>query len=113
MIRTRCRIGMFFVVLLAGWELSTPAQQRQTPLPPSPRTPETAVPPRGPSLSRKMLKESFEQLQKDVAQLYDLTAELKEETEKTDEDVLSLTVMKKAEAIEKLAEKIKNRMKNL
>jgi hypothetical protein len=33
--------------------------------------------------------------------------------EEATEDVLSVTVMKKAEEIEKLAEDIKNRMKNL
>jgi hypothetical protein len=45
--------------------------------------------------------------------LYDLATELKHEMEKANEDVLSITVMRKAEEIEKLAEKIKNRMKNL
>jgi len=66
-----------------------------------------------PSPTRKMLKESFEQTQKDVAELSVLAEELKAETEKADADQLSLTIMKKAEAIEKLAERIKNRMKNL
>lgn len=67
----------------------------------------------GPSRKLKLLKQSFEQTQKDTARLYELASELKQEINGTDEDVLSITVMKKAEEIEKLAEKIKNRMKNL
>lgn len=111
--RTRFWIGIVLVVFLAGLGLGVHAQQRRSPDPSSPRDEGTTTTPSTPSPSRKMLKESFEQMQKDVAQLYDLASELKEETEKADVEELSLAVMKKAEAIEKLAEKIKNRMKNL
>lgn len=72
-------------------------------LPPSPNR----------SLNRKMLKASFEQLQKDVQRLSDLASELKEQVTTDDEDVLSLSGVKKAEEIEKLAKKIQSRMKNL
>ena len=65
------------------------------------------------TLSRKMLKASYEQLQKDIQHLSDLAAELKEDVTKGDEDVLSLSEVKKAEEIEKLAKKIQGRMKNL
>ncbi|MBI2816715.1 MAG: hypothetical protein HYX72_07230 [Acidobacteria bacterium] len=66
------------------------------------------------SLNRKMLKASYEQLQKDVQRLSDLASELEEQVTITDdEDVLSLSGVKKAEEIEKLAKKIQNRMKNL
>jgi hypothetical protein len=65
------------------------------------------------SLRLRLVKESFEKTQKDTAELYNLASELKAEMETTSEDVFSITVMKKAEEIEKLAEKIKNRMKNL
>jgi len=72
----------------------------------------TPVPER--TLSRKMLKASYEQLQKDVQHLSELANELKDEVDKTDEeDVLSLSGVKKAEEIEKLAKKIQGRMKNL
>jgi len=44
-----------------------------------------------------------------VAKLYDLAAQLKEEVETTNTNsTLSLTVMKKAQQIEKLAKEIKN-----
>jgi hypothetical protein len=67
------------------------------------------------TLSRRqtLLKESFEQTKKDTAKLYELVSGLKVEMDNANEDVLSVSVMKKAEEIEKLAEKIKNRMKNL
>ena len=114
-------VGMVFLFLLflGGMENGGVAQQRRLPpIAPSPRTaddhnPPYNLPPSGPSRNLKMMKESFEQTKKDTAQLYDLAAELKEEVEKADENTLSITVIKKAETIEKLAEKIKNRMKNL
>jgi hypothetical protein len=66
------------------------------------------------SINRKMLKASYEQLQKDVQRLNDLAGELKEQVTKTDnEDTLSLSGVKKAEEIEKLAKKIQSRIKNL
>ena len=47
-----------------------------------------------------------------VAKLYDLAAQLKDEVEKTNASAtLSLTVMKKAQQIEKLAKEIKNSAK--
>jgi hypothetical protein len=91
------------------------AQQRLPPaISPAPRGADNEpAPSKGPSRNLKMMKESFEQTQKDTAELYDLATQLKEEVEKADENTLSLTVMKKAEAVEKLAGKIKNRMKNM
>ena len=61
----------------------------------------------------KMIKASYEQLQKDVQHLSDLATELKAEVAHSDENVLSLSGVKKAEEIEKLAKKIQGRMKNL
>jgi len=113
-------LGVGVLFLLAGGMAGDGiAQQRTLPrIPPSPRTADdhsdtTGMPPNGPSRMLKMMKESFEQTQKDTEELYDLATQLKEEVEKADENTLSITVMKKAETIEKLAEKIKNRMKNL
>ena len=113
MMNIRFATGIVLILLLGGLECGVYAQRRRPQFPPTPRTEESPVPHPGPSISRRMLRESFEQTQKDVAQLYELAGKLKEETEKADADELSLTVMKKAEEIEKLAEKIKKRMKNL
>jgi hypothetical protein len=102
------------LLLLGGLALAGWAQQGRFPYPSPPsRRSSDDTPPLRPSQSVKMLKQSFEQTQKDSVLLYDLATELKHEMEKANEDVLSITVMRKAEEIEKLAEKIKNRMKNL
>ena len=77
------------------------------------RFPAFRLPSNRPSLSREMLRQSFEKTQADTAHLYELVTELKAEMDEATEDVLSVTVMQKAEEIEKLAEDIKNRMKNL
>ena len=75
---------------------------------------EPPVPSTDRSLNRKLLKASYEQLQKDVQRLNDLAGELKEQVTTTDnEDTLSLSGVKKAEEIEKLAKKIQGRIKNL
>jgi hypothetical protein len=110
--RTTPWMTLMLLLALAGLESGGMAQMRRDPFPSS-RSSETGAPPIGPSRTLKMQKESFEQTQKDTAQLYEMVSELKAEMDNTTEDVLSVTVMKKAEAIEKLAEKIKNRMKNL
>ena len=60
-----------------------------------------------------MLKASYEQVLKETERLLELASELKEEVTKMNEDVLSVSGMKKAEEIEKLAKKIRSRMKNL
>lgn len=69
--------------------------------------------PNKPSRKIERLRESYQQTQKDTDQLYQMAAELKKEVDAANEDTLSLSVMKKADEIQKLAGKIKNRMKNL
>ena len=109
-------IGLLFLMVLGIMADGGLAQRRRSPFPTSrsaDRFPSFRLPPNRPSLSREMLRESFEKTQQDTAKLYELATELKEEMENATEDVLSVTVMKKAEEIEELAEDIKNRMKNL
>lgn len=69
----------------------------------------------GPSLpnpEKKILEDNDKDIKKKVERLYQLTAELKQEVEKTDSSkVFSLNLVKKAEEIEKLARDIKNRAK--
>ena len=52
------------------------------------------------------------QLAADTRRLFQLAAELRAEVAKTNKDTLSLTVVKKAEEVEKLAKSIKERMNN-
>jgi len=81
------------------------------PKPPSAQEPE-AENPGLPSPEKRMLDENNKNIRKKVERLYQLAAQLKEEVDKTDSaKVLSLSLLKKAEEIEKLAREIKNRSK--
>jgi hypothetical protein len=51
------------------------------------------------------------QIAEDSANLLKLAVELKTEVDKTNKDVLSITVIRKADAIEKLARQVKEKMK--
>ena len=64
---------------------------------------------------REMLKKQNEQRQQDIKkdtdQLLDLATELKQYVDKTNENIISLDVIKKADQIEKLAHAVKEKMK--
>ena len=76
--------------------------------------PEPTFPsPDRPTATRRMIKASHQELQKEVAELAQMSAALQEEISKSNEDVLPLDALKKAEEIEKLAKKIQGRIKNL
>jgi hypothetical protein len=73
---------------------------RDTPFPPLPDP-------------KAQLKEEQKKLRSDVDHLLQLAKDLKEESDKTPEtDVLSLSLVKKAEDIEKLAHQIKDRIRS-
>jgi hypothetical protein len=55
--------------------------------------------------------ERQEQIRRDTAKLAQLSAELKEFMNKSDTNILSMDMVKKAEAIEKLAKNVKNKMR--
>ena len=56
-------------------------------------------------------KQRQEDLKKDTQKLFQLATELKDAVEKTNENMLSLDVIKKAEEVEKLAKKVKEKMR--
>ena len=61
---------------------------------------------------KMMLTANEKEIKKNVEKLYELASELKTEVEKTDSvKVLSLSMLKKAEEIERLAKEIKSRAK--
>jgi hypothetical protein len=57
-------------------------------------------------------KERQQSLQKDTTQLLQLATELKQYVDKSNENTLSLDVIKKAEEIEKLAHRVKDKMRS-
>lgn len=62
-------------------------------------------------MAKKAAKERVAALKKDTDTLLRLSVELKQSVDKSDENVLSLDVIKKAEEIEKLARSVKDKMK--
>ena len=66
-------------------------------------------------MQKQMQKKANEQrqaeLKRDTDKLLKLSTELKEYVEKSNENVLSLDVIKKADEIEKLAHSVKTKMK--
>jgi hypothetical protein len=66
--------------------------------------------PNGKSQKDEILKADHEKDLKDAAQLIDLAEQLKQELEKNDRRVLSVSSLKKTEEIEKLAKRIHSRL---
>jgi len=114
-----------FVVTLAGAAgfLALPnsllsAQRHITP-PPPPQPAETQLPgtsssPGRSAAQRAALRRHEQEFREGVQRLYDLTAELRDEVQKTHTtDVLSVRMYKKTEQIEKLAKHLKDKAKGV
>ena len=82
------------------------------PTPSAPGTEQDVVLPSGKSQRDEILKQEREQNIRDAAQLAQLAEELKADLEKNDRFVLSLSALKKTDDIEKLAKKIRGRMRH-
>lgn len=63
-------------------------------------------------MAKKANRERQAQLQRDTDNLLKLANELKQSVDKSNENTLSLDVVKKAEEIEKLAHSVKEKMKS-
>jgi hypothetical protein len=87
----------------------------QSPRPPKLKPGQQAESPETPNLTaptKAMLEANAKELKKKAEKLFQLASELKDEVEKTDSaQVLSVSLVKKAEEIEKLAREIKSRSK--
>jgi hypothetical protein len=126
----RTAILLWLLVTLAGQMLGVPRITSATAAPSHPeattqvdnpdapqRSPraqsneESAIPPRQSPLSEKqkrdLLKDNFEKMKRDAGELADLAKALQEELNKSNENILSLNIVDKADKIEKLAKRIK------
>jgi hypothetical protein len=98
------------VAALAGLKAQFPVQARQGPIPRPPQIPDAAppdvpVPRRDP---QEQLRENQKILRRDADHLLQLAQELKVEADKIEQtSVLSLSLVHKAEEVEKLAKQIK------
>jgi hypothetical protein len=68
--------------------------------------------PNGKSQQEEILKAEHQKTLKDASELIELAEQLKAELEKNDRHVLSLASLKKTEEIEKLAKKIRARLRH-
>jgi methionyl-tRNA synthetase len=86
-------------------DASTPSGQQQR----------TADSPFSQQLKRDLVKKQNElreqEIKKDTDKLLELATELKQYVDKTNENIISLDVIRKAEQIEKLAKTVKDKMK--
>ena len=111
----RKTIGFIFLLLALCAPQQLPSQQQ--PVPPRLDAPPTDEPgPAVPSrIQKDMEKRANEQrqaeLKRDADRLLKLSNELKDYVDKSNENILSLDVIKKADEIEKLAHSVKTRMR--
>lgn len=109
----------YLCLILLLTSLPAVSQSRETPVPPSttditPQMGDDADDPRARlahDMEKKAAKERVAALKNDTDKLLKLSTELKSYVDKSDENVLSLAVIKKAEEIEKLAKSVKEKMK--
>lgn len=99
-------VALAFVVFVAGLSNSGRAVQ-------FPQHSEQSQPERDMELRRQKEanKKRQDEIRQETQKLYQLATELKDAVDKTNENVLSLDVVKKAEEVEKLAKQVKEKMK--
>jgi len=96
----------------AGSPVTSNAPLDATDSPPPPAREQDVELPSGKSQRDEILKMERDQNIKDAAQLAQLAEELKADLEKNDRFVFSLATLKKTDDIEKLAKKIRARMRH-
>jgi hypothetical protein len=100
--------------LLASVAILSQAQDQQNdrtlPIPPNPN--EDTKLPNGKSQKDAIAKQEHEQALKDVNDLISVAQQLREELQKSGEHVVSVSSVKKTEEIERLARKIRGRLKD-
>ena len=101
------RVPRSVLVALLAFSFSLDAQRAKKPGDPD----EPLRLPNGKLQQEEMLKADHEKDVTDARDLARLAAELKDEIEKGDAHVLSLATLKKTEEIEKLAKKIRGRIR--
>ena len=108
----RHRLPIWFFLL---WIFCIPAFAQQSPAPQhdanSPFDEDEARSRITHDMEKKAAKERVAALKRDTDKLLKLSVELKAYVDKSDENVLSLDVVRKAEEIEKLAKSVKDKMK--
>ncbi|HZQ92214.1 MAG TPA: hypothetical protein VFA60_10515 [Terriglobales bacterium] len=114
------RAAAVFLFVLLGWSIPVPAWQ----LPPAPdasqgrvgrprdRAQDEQIERLEREQEKRRNKQRQEELQKDTDKLLELATQLKQYVDKSNEHLLSIDVVRKAEEIEKLAHSVKDKMKS-
>lgn len=100
--KTRILMVLLTALLLAGSQVAAEDHEPQA---------SDVKLPSGKSQAEEILKADHEKTLKDAAQLLKLAEELKGDLEKNDRHVLSISTLKKTEEIEKLAKRIRSRLR--
>jgi len=103
--------AMSILLAISLLATSAPAQQPDPRIGRDPSKPSDIRMPNGKLQQDEILKADHEKSVKDAAQLIELSENLKKELEKDDSHVLSISSLKKTEEIEKLAKRIRSRLK--
>jgi hypothetical protein len=113
----RYLLSGFAMILAGAGQVFAAPQRRPAQSAPIPRLPDPSdqsnqppdTPPLPPPNPKAQLEENQKNLRKDAGRLLELAQELKDDVEKTEQtNVLSLSLVKKAEEAEKLARQIKD-----
>ena len=111
-LRLRCCALVLSMATAFSPTLVLPAKETQD-IPPPPTRPQEEVRlPNGKLQRDEILKAEHEQNLKDAAQLIELSEQLKEDLEKNDRYVLSMSTLKKTDDLEKLVKKIRSRLRH-
>jgi len=116
------RLGKLLIVLMmlrmmgqvfpVAQEASAQMQQMPPPSEQRERNAEDALPPEQKrELEKKRNEKRQQEIKVDTDKLLELATELKQYVDKSNENLLSMDVIKKAEQIEKLAHSVKEKMK--
>ena len=111
------RATVLVILLLFFLAFETSPAQQQLPLPPitapgqQPDNDSNLPPDMRKRMEKDANKQRHTELKRDTDKLLKLSTELKEYVDKSNENVLSLDVIKKAEEIEKLAHSVKTKMR--
>jgi len=103
----RCALAVPLAAVLTLAPLAVIAQRGGPP----PTEQEPGRLPNGKNQQDEILKAEYEQNLKDAAQLVELSQSLREELEKNDRFVVSMSAVKKTDDIEKLVRKIRSRLR--
>jgi hypothetical protein len=102
---------IFRTVLLISLALASTAQQGPPERPLPPETPEEVRLPNGRLQREEILKSDYRKTLEDARALSKLADELKADLEKNDYNVLSVGILKKTDDIDRLAKRIRDRLK--